>query len=66
VIAQAGTLAVTAPSNRADIIQDVDVIEEIARMIGFDHIPSKLPLIKSIIFLLINGHGRSGVNYARS
>ena len=24
------------PANRADIGQDVDVIEEIARMIGFD------------------------------
>ena len=37
-----------APVNRADIGQDVDVIEEIARMIGFDRLPSKMPVIKTI------------------
>jgi phenylalanyl-tRNA synthetase beta chain len=45
--AKAGTLTVTPPNNRADIVQDVDVIEEIARMIGFDRLPSKLPVIKT-------------------
>lgn len=44
---KAGVLTVLAPVNRADIGQDVDVIEEIARMIGFDRLPSKLPMIKT-------------------
>jgi len=43
--ASAGVLTVTPPSNRSDISQEVDVIEEIARMIGFDRLPSKLPTI---------------------
>ena len=43
--ATAGTVIVTAPINRGDITQDVDVIEEIARMIGFDRLPSQLPTI---------------------
>jgi phenylalanyl-tRNA synthetase beta chain len=47
VTAKAGTLIVTPPGNRTDIGQDVDVIEEIARMIGFDRLPSKMPLIKT-------------------
>jgi len=46
VTASSGNLMVTAPDNRADVEQDVDVIEEIARMIGFDRLPSKLPVIK--------------------
>ena len=48
VTAKAGVVTVLAPSHRADIGQDVDVIEEIARMIGFDRLPSKLPTIKMI------------------
>ena len=48
VTAKAGVLTVIPPSHRADISQDVDVIEEIARMIGFDHLPSKMPVIKAI------------------
>jgi phenylalanyl-tRNA synthetase beta chain len=47
VTVKAGILTVLAPVNRADIGQDVDVIEEIARMIGFDRLPSKLPMIKT-------------------
>jgi phenylalanyl-tRNA synthetase beta chain len=46
VTAKSGNLTVTAPVNRGDIGQDVDVIEEIARMVGFDHLPTKLPVIK--------------------
>jgi phenylalanyl-tRNA synthetase beta chain len=46
VTAKAGILTVIPADNRADIGQDVDVIEEIARMIGFDRLPSKLPTIK--------------------
>jgi phenylalanyl-tRNA synthetase beta chain len=41
-------LMVTPPNNRADIRQDVDVIEEIARMIGFDRLDSKMPLVKAV------------------
>jgi len=47
VTAKAGILSVTAPINRGDIQEDVDVIEEVARMIGFDRLPSKLPMIKT-------------------
>jgi phenylalanyl-tRNA synthetase beta chain len=48
VKAAGGILTVSAPPDRADIQQDVDVIEEIARMIGFDRLPLKLPMIKSV------------------
>jgi len=48
VTAKAGAVTVLVPSHRADIGQDVDVIEEIARMIGFDRLPSQLPTIKTI------------------
>ena len=42
-----GVLVVTPPNNRGDIAQAVDVIEEIARMIGFDRLPSQLPKINT-------------------
>jgi len=42
-----GMLTVVPPANREDIGADADVIEEIARMIGFDRLPSKLPMIKT-------------------
>ena len=48
VTATAGVLTVTPPSTRADVAQDVDVIEEIARMIGFDHLPLKMPTVKTV------------------
>ena len=48
ITAKAGSLNVQAPENRVDIQADVDVIEEIARMIGFDRLPAKLPLIKTV------------------
>ncbi len=47
VKSKAGILTVTAPANRMDIEQEADVIEEIARMIGFDRLPSQLPMIKT-------------------
>ena len=47
VTAAAQILTVRPPSHRGDIQQDVDVIEEIARMIGFDRLPLQLPVIKS-------------------
>ena len=39
-------LTATPSSFRGDIKQDVDLIEEIARIIGYDQLPSSLPLIK--------------------
>jgi len=48
VTAASQILTVKAPRHRADIQQDVDVIEEIARMIGFDRLPLQLPVIKSV------------------
>ncbi|MDE2028029.1 MAG: phenylalanine--tRNA ligase subunit beta, partial [Candidatus Omnitrophica bacterium] len=49
---KAGMLTVTPPANRTDITQEVDVIEEIARMTGFDRLPSKMPVIKSANIVL--------------
>ncbi len=36
-------LRVTPPSARQDIIQEVDLIEEVARVTGYDQLPSKPP-----------------------
>jgi len=47
VTVKAGALMVVPPGNRADIGQDVDAIEEIARMIGFDRLPSRLPVVNA-------------------
>lgn len=38
---------VIPPSYRRDIQQDVDVIEEIARLYGYENIPSTLPVMKA-------------------
>ncbi len=48
VTTKAGALEATPPVNRMDIHHDVDVIEEIARMVGFDRLPSRLPRINTI------------------
>lgn len=37
-----GALAVHVPKRRGDITRDVDLIEEIARLHGYDHIPTTL------------------------
>lgn len=37
-----GTFVVEVPSRRGDITRDVDLIEEIARLYGYDHIPTTL------------------------
>ncbi|MBI3306922.1 MAG: phenylalanine--tRNA ligase subunit beta [Candidatus Omnitrophica bacterium] len=39
----ASSLAVTVPSFRSDITRPVDLIEEIARLHGYDNIPATLP-----------------------
>ncbi|MBI3601790.1 MAG: phenylalanine--tRNA ligase subunit beta [Candidatus Omnitrophica bacterium] len=41
------SLMVLAPSFRGDVKQSVDLIEEVARTIGFDRIPTSLPQIRA-------------------
>lgn len=43
-----GSLKATPPNFRTDIKEEVDLIEEIARVIGYDNLPSSLPTIKAI------------------
>lgn len=38
-----GSWKVTIPSFRADLTRSIDLIEEIARIYGYDHIPATLP-----------------------
>ncbi|CAM3541847.1 phenylalanine--tRNA ligase subunit beta [Marinicrinis lubricantis] len=40
--AEGTTLFITAPTRRGDITRDVDLIEEAARLYGYDHIPTTL------------------------
>jgi len=40
-------LKVVPPTTRADITQDVDLAEEIARIVGYDNLPMSLPLVKA-------------------
>lgn len=37
-------IMVTVPSYRTDLNRDVDLIEEVARLYGYDKVPSRLPL----------------------
>jgi phenylalanyl-tRNA synthetase beta chain len=39
----AGGAEVTPPSARADVIREIDVIEEALRVVGFDRVPATLP-----------------------
>jgi phenylalanyl-tRNA synthetase beta chain len=41
------TLTVVPPSYRPDITREADVIEELARLHGYDRIPSTMPLVRS-------------------
>jgi phenylalanyl-tRNA synthetase beta chain len=38
-----GDLLVTAPSYRPDLLEEIDLIEEIARLAGYDQIPATMP-----------------------
>ncbi|MCL5884463.1 MAG: phenylalanine--tRNA ligase subunit beta [Deltaproteobacteria bacterium] len=38
-----GTLAVTVPAHRFDIERDIDLVEEVARLAGYDAIPATYP-----------------------
>ena len=40
------TLAVTVPSFRIDIEREVDLVEEVARLVGYNNIPTAQPLIR--------------------
>jgi phenylalanyl-tRNA synthetase beta chain len=42
-----GTWNVTVPSYRSDLTQEVDLIEEVARLRGYDTIPTTLPRIEA-------------------
>ena len=44
VEADAATLRVSAPSWRSDLTRAADLIEEVARIVGYDRIPSELPV----------------------
>ena len=39
-VSEGGVFAVTVPTRRGDISRDVDLIEEVARLYGYDNIPS--------------------------
>ncbi len=41
------SLAVVPPTSRSDISREADVIEELARLHGYDQIPSSLPLVRN-------------------
>ena len=44
VVAQDGVISVTAPTFRFDINIEEDLIEEVARMIGYENLPTSKPL----------------------
>jgi phenylalanyl-tRNA synthetase beta chain len=44
VMAQEGTLTVTPPSYRFDLQIEEDLIEEVVRMVGYEHLPAVPPL----------------------
>jgi len=52
-----GTLEVDVPSHRPDLVAEVDLIEEIARVDGYDGLPSTVPPIR--------GRGGEMTSYAR-
>ncbi len=42
-VAAEGVLAVTVPTFRNDVSREIDLIEEVARVHGYEHIPTTLP-----------------------
>ena len=43
---RSGSLKVIPPTSRGDIMSEADVIEELARVHGYDRIPTTLPLVR--------------------
>ena len=44
LVDDSGVVIVTAPSWRADLTRPADLVEEVARIVGYDRIPSLLPV----------------------
>ena len=51
---------VIPPSFRRDLLQDVDLYEELARVIGYEHLPARLPIAP-----LVTGSSETSVQYWR-
>jgi len=45
-----GILWVTPPSFRGDLAREIDLVEEVARMEGYDQVPVTLPKVRLRIF----------------
>jgi phenylalanyl-tRNA synthetase beta chain len=43
-----GTFAVTPPTCRVDIAREIDLIEEVARLYGYDRVPTTLPAVSVV------------------
>lgn len=43
-----GCFAVTPPTCRVDIVREIDLIEEIARLYGYDRVPATIPAVSVI------------------
>lgn len=50
---------VSIPPRRPEIKREIDVIEEIARVYGYDRLPSSLPMLKSVPGLKSSYHQRA-------
>ncbi|MBA3455611.1 MAG: phenylalanine--tRNA ligase subunit beta [Deltaproteobacteria bacterium] len=46
VVGTGDTFDVTPPSWRTDVAREVDVIEEILRIVGYEHVPSSVPVLR--------------------
>ncbi|AYF99349.1 phenylalanine--tRNA ligase subunit beta [Protaetiibacter intestinalis] len=58
VAAEGDELVVTPPSWRPDLVDDVSLVEEVARITGYDRIPAQLPIAPA-------GRGLTGAQSAR-
>ena len=54
-----GVFHVEVPSHRHDIRLEADLVEEVARLYGYDHIPSTLPVMSSTTGTLTTMQARS-------